>query len=297
MPLAHPQGGGPGFCKGEVDVRYKDLIGQMTLDEKCSLLSGGTQFTTKAIERLGIPSIFLSDGPHGVRKQAGSADHLGLNPSLPATCYPSAAAMANSWDPELGEELGRYLGEEASAQRVSVLLGPGLNMKRSPLCGRNFEYFSEDPYLAGKLAAAYIRGIQSKGISACPKHFAVNSQETLRIHSDSVVDERTFREIYLTAFEIAVKEGQPKCIMSSYNRINGVYANDNRRLLRDILVDEWGFDGFVATDWGGSNDRVTGLLAGNHLEMPATGGNSDREVADAMREGRLDEAVIDQRLV
>ena len=166
-------------------------------------------------------------------------------------------------------------------------------MKRSPLCGRNFEYYSEDPYLAGKLAAAYIRGVQSNGISACPKHFAVNSQETLRMHSDSVVDERTLREIYLTAFEIAVKEGKPRSIMSSYNRINGVYASEDRHLLRDILVDEWGFDGFVVTDWGGSNDRLAGVLAGNHLEMPATGGSSDREVADAVREGRVEEKVVD----
>lgn len=275
-------------------MKYTALIGKMTLEEKCSLLSGEGNFTTKTVERLGIPSMFLSDGPHGLRKQAGATDHLGLNASLSATCYPTAATMANAWNTELGEELGRYLGEEAAAQRVSVLLGPGLNMKRSPLCGRNFEYFSEDPYLAGKLAAAYVRGIQSKGVAACPKHFAANNQETLRMHSDSVVDQRTFREIYLTAFEIAVKEGNPLAIMSSYNRINGVYANDDRHLLREILVDEWGFDGFVVTDWGCSNDRVTGLLAGNHLEMPATAGSSDREVAAAVREGRLDETVVDQ---
>lgn len=272
----------------------KKLIQQMTLEEKCSLLSGGSQFTTKAIPRLGIPSIYLSDGPNGVRKQAGAADHLGLNPSLPATCYPSASSMANSWDEELLEEEGRYLGEEAKALRVNVLLGPGLNMKRSPLCGRSFEYFSEDPYLAGKLAAAYIRGVQSNGISACPKHFAVNSQETLRMHSDSVLDERTLRELYLTAFEIAVKEGKPRSIMSSYNRINGVYASENYHLLREILVDEWGFDGFVVTDWGGSNDRPAGVRAGNHLEMPETGGSSDREVARAVRQGLLDETTVDR---
>ena len=256
-------------------MEYKKLVKRMSLEEKCALLSGGTQFTTKSIPRLGIPAIRLADGPNGVRRQAGAADHLGLNPSLPATCYPTASTMANSWDVQLNEEMGRYLGEEAKAQRVNVLLGPGVNMKRSPLCGRNFEYYSEDPYLAGKLAAAYIRGVQSNGISACPKHFAVNSQETLRMHSDSVVDERTLREIYLTAFEIAVKEGKPRSIMSSYNRINGVYAGEDRHLLRDILVDEWGFDGFVVTDWGGSNDRLAGVLAGNHLEMPATGGSSD----------------------
>lgn len=277
-------------------MKYEALIQKMTLEEKCSLLSGGTQFSTKKVERLGIPAMWLSDGPHGLRKQSGAADHLGLNPSLPATCFPTAATMANSWDEALGEELGRYLGEEAAAQRVNVLLGPGLNMKRSPLCGRNFEYFSEDPYLAGKMAAAYIRGIQSKGVSACPKHFAVNSQETLRMHTDSVVDERTLREIYLTGFEIAVKEGRPKCLMSAYNRINGVYASENAALLQDILRREWGFDGFTVTDWGGSNDRVKGLKAGTHLEMPTTGGDSDRLLARAVREGELSEELLDQRL-
>ncbi len=277
-------------------MRCKRIIEKMTLEEKCSLLSGATQFSTKGVERLGVPAMWLSDGPHGLRKQAGAADHLGLNPSLPATCFPTAATMANSWDEALGEELGAYLGEEAAAQRVNVLLGPGLNMKRSPLCGRNFEYFSEDPYLAGKMAAAYIRGIQSKGVSACPKHFAVNSQETLRMHTDSVVDERTLREIYLTGFEIAVKEGRPKCLMSAYNRINGVYASENAYLLQNILLEEWGFDGFTVTDWGGSNDRVEGLRAGTHLEMPTTGGDSDRLLAQAVRAEELSEELLDQRL-
>ena len=274
-----------------MDIRQ--YINRMTLEEKCSLLSGGSQFTTKAVPRLGIPVIFLSDGPCGVRKQAGAADHLGLNPSLPATCWPVPAALANSWDPELVEAVGRLTGEEAKALGVSVLLGPGLNLKRSPQGGRNFEYYSEDPYLSGKLAAAYIRGVQSNGISACPKHFAVNSQETLRMHSDSVVDERTLRELYLTGFEIAVKEGQPRCLMSSYNKVNGTYASENRHLLREILVDEWGFDGFLVTDWGGSNDRVASVAAGHHLEMPTTGGDSDREVAAAVRAGRLDEGAVD----
>jgi beta-glucosidase len=277
-------------------VIYEQLINEMTLEEKASLLSGEGNFTTKAIKRLGIPSMFLSDGPHGLRKQAGAADHLGLNASLPATCYPPAATMANSWDIELGEKLGRFLGDEAVAQCVSVLLGPGLNMKRSPLCGRNFEYFSEDPYLAGKMAAAYIRGIQSRGVAACPKHFAANNQELLRMHSDSIVDERTFREIYLTGFEIAVKEGKPLSIMSAYNKINGVYANEDKHLLRDILVDEWGFNGFVVTDWGASDDRVAGLVAGNHLEMPATGGDSDREIVEAVQSGRIPERLVDQRV-
>lgn len=277
-------------------MKYQNLISQMSLAEKCSLLSGGTQFMTKSLSRLGIKPFFLSDGPHGVRKQAGAADHLGLNPSLPATCYPVAAAIANSWDTGLAEQVGEHLGTEAVSQGVSVLLGPGLNIKRNPLCGRNFEYFSEDPFLSGKMAAAYIRGIQSKGAAACPKHFAVNSQETFRMASDSIVDERTLREIYLTGFEIAVQEGKPKCLMSSYNLVNGEYANDSKRLLDDILRREWGFDGMVVTDWGGSNDRVAGLMAGNHLEMPATKGNSDREVAAAVRDGRLSEALLDERL-
>lgn len=277
-------------------MKYESLISQMTLEEKCSLLSGGTQFTTKSCERLGIKPIFLSDGPNGVRKQAGSADHLGLNPSVPATCYPVAATVANSWDVNLAEQIGQHLGKEAYSQGVSVLLGPGLNIKRNPLCGRNFEYFSEDPYLSGKMAAAYIKGIQSENVAASPKHFAVNSQETFRMASDSIIDERALREIYLTGFEIAVKEGAPKSLMSSYNLINGEYANDSEKLLQEILVDEWGFDGFVVTDWGGSNDRVQGLIAGNHLEMPATKGNSDREIIDAVKNGTISEKLVDKRV-
>ena len=277
-------------------MKYQERISQMTLEEKASLLTGGTQFTTKPIQRLGVPSMFLSDGPHGLRKQAGPADHLGLNPSIPATCFPTAATMAASWDPALGEALGQALGQEAVAQGVSVVLGPGLNIKRSPLCGRNFEYFSEDPYLAGKMAAAYIRGIQSQGVAACPKHFAANSQELLRMHSDSVVDTRTLREIYLTGFEIAVKEGRPLSLMSSYNQINGVYANENPWLLGDVLVDEWGFDGMVVSDWGGSNDHVEAVRAGSHLEMPASGLSADRELVAAVQEGRLSEALLDRRV-
>jgi beta-glucosidase len=275
---------------------YEELIKAMTLEEKASLLSGGGNFTTKTVKRLGIPSIYLSDGPHGLRKQAGAGDHLGLSGSVPATCFPTAAAMANSWDTSLGEELGAHLGTEARALGVNVLLGPGLNMKRSPLCGRSFEYFSEDPYLAGKMAAAYIRGIQSKGIAACPKHFAANNQEFLRMHNDSVVDERTLREVYLTGFEIAVKEGKPLAIMTAYNKINGEYANENKHLLQDILADEWGFTGLVVSDWGGCNDRVAGLEAGNHLEMPATAGNSDREVVSAVKSGRISESLLDNRV-
>ena len=272
------------------------LLKKLTLEEKCALLSGAETFKTRGMPKHGIPQIWLSDGPHGLRKQAGESDHLGLNPSVPATCFPTASAIANSWDTALGEEIGAALGEEAAAQEVSVLLGPGLNMKRNPLCGRSFEYFSEDPYLAGKLAAGYIRGIQSKGAAACPKHFAVNSQETRRMASDSVVDERTLREIYLTGFEIAVKEGHPRSIMSSYNLVNGEYANENKHLLMDILRGEWGFDGAVITDWGGSNDHALGVKNGSTLEMPAPGGDSVRELLAAVESGKIAESDIDARL-
>ncbi len=277
-------------------MKHADIIKQMTLEEKCYLFSGKDFWQTRSLERLGVPNMTLSDGPHGIRKQAGEGDQLGLNPSLPATCYPTAATVANSWDPALGEEIGAHLGAEAASQGVGVVLGPGLNVKRSPFCGRNFEYFSEDPYLAGKMAASYIRGIQKNGVSACPKHFAANSQELRRMASDSVMDERTLREIYLTGFEIAVKEGHAKSIMSSYNRINGTYANENGHLLQEILRDEWGFDGFVVSDWGGSNDHVEGVRAGSHLEMPTTGGDSDLELIDAVKSGRLSEELLDRRV-
>ena len=272
------------------------LLKKLTLEEKCALLSGAETFKTRGMPEHGIPQIWLSDGPHGLRKQAGESDHLGLNPSVPATCFPTASAVANSWDTALGEEIGAALGEEAAAQEVSVVLGPGLNMKRNPLCGRSFEYFSEDPYLAGKLAAGYIRGIQSKGVAACPKHFAVNSQETRRMASDSIVDERTLREIYLTGFEIAVKEGHPRSIMSSYNLVNGTYANENKHLLMEILRGEWGFDGAVITDWGGSNDHALGVKNGSTLEMPAPGGDSVRELLAAVESGKISESDIDARL-
>ncbi|MFA9462963.1 MAG: glycoside hydrolase family 3 C-terminal domain-containing protein [Velocimicrobium sp.] len=276
--------------------QWNELIGKMTLEEKASLLSGKDMWETKTIKRLSVPSVVLSDGPHGVRRQMGAGDHLGLNESLPATCFPTAATVANSWDEKLGEAVGACIGEEALVQNVGVLLGPGMNMKRSPLCGRNFEYFSEDPYLCGKMAASYVRGIQKNGISACPKHFAVNNQELRRMSSDSILDERTLREIYLTAFEIVVKEAKPRSIMSSYNQVNGVYASENEKLLQDILVDEWGFDGFVVTDWGGSNQHVESVRAGNHLEMPSTGGDSDRELVEAVRNKALSEELLDQRV-
>lgn len=275
---------------------YANTIKKLNLEQKCALLSGAGTFTTRGCPKAGIPSITLSDGPNGVRKQAGTADHLGLNPSVPATCFPTAATVACSWDPALGEQLGRAMGEEAAAQEVSVLLGPGLNTKRSPLCGRNFEYFSEDPYLSGKMAAAYVRGIQSNGIAACPKHFAVNSQELRRMASDSVVDERTLRELYLTGFEIVVKEAHPKTIMSSYNLVNGTYANENAHLLQDILRRDWGFDGAVVTDWGGSNDHALGVKNGSTLEMPAPGGDAVRELLKAVETGKISESDVDARL-
>ena len=277
-------------------MKHTDIINSLNLEQKCALLSGSTVFTTRALPGKGVPAITLSDGPNGVRKQAGAADHLGLNPSVPATCFPTSATVANSWDPALGEAVGAAMGEEAAAQGVSVLLGPGLNIKRSPLCGRNFEYFSEDPYLAGKMAAAYVRGIQKNGIAACPKHFAVNSQELRRMASDSIVDERTLRELYLTGFEMVVKEAQPKTIMSSYNLINGTYANENAHLLQDILRRDWGFEGAVVTDWGGSNDHALGVKNGSTLEMPAPGGDAVRELMKAVQTGKITEADVDARL-
>ena len=277
-------------------LKHDALIQKLTLEEKCHLLSGKDFWNTVSIEGKGVPGVMLSDGPHGVRRQEGAGDQLGLNGSLPATCFPTAATMANSWNPALGEAVGEALGEEAASQGVGVLLGPGLNIKRSPLCGRNFEYFSEAPYLAGKMAAGYIRGIQRNGVSACPKHFAANNTELRRQASNSVLDERTLREIYLTGFEIAVKEGRPKSIMSAYNEVNGVYANENRRLLQDILRDEWGFDGFVVSDWGAGNDFVAGVRAGSHLEMPATGGDSPAQLMAAVQAGDIAEAEVDARV-
>ena len=277
-------------------MKVQEQIKKLTLEQKAALLQGKTVWTTYSFDHADIPEIFLSDGPHGLRKQAGAADHLGLNASVPATCFPTAAGMANSWNLELAEELGRALGEEAAANNVHVVLGPGLNIKRSPLCGRNFEYFSEDPYLAGKMAAAYVKGIQANGVAACPKHFAVNSQELRRMAMDSVLDERTFREIYLTGFEIAVKEGKAKTIMSSYNMINGTYANENEHLLSDILREDWGFDGFVVTDWGADNDHTDGVRAGSNLVMPAPGADCALQLIQAVKEGRIDESVLDERL-
>ena len=269
---------------------------ELSVVEKAAMLSGGSEWDSRGNDRADIPSFVMSDGPHGVRRQLGEGDHLGIGVSKPATCFPTSSATACSWDEALGEAVGEAMGEEAAAQEVAVLLGPGLNIQRSPLCGRDFEYFSEDPILAGKMAAAYVRGIQKKGTAACPKHFAVNSQELRRMASDSVVDERTLRELYLTGFEIVVKEARPKTIMTSYNLINGTYANENAHLLQDILRKDWGFDGAVVTDWGGSNDHALGVKNGSTLEMPCPGGDSIRELMKAVKDGKVTEADLDARL-
>ena len=268
---------------------------ELSVTEKAAMLSGGSEWDSRGNEKAGIPNFVMSDGPHGVRRQLGEGDHLGIGASKPATCFPTAGTVANSWDPALAEEMGEALGNEAHDLDVNVLLGPGLNIKRNPLCGRNFEYYSEDPIVAGRMAAGLIRGIQSNGVSACPKHFAVNSQELRRQASNSVVDERTMREIYLTAFEIAVREAAPMTIMTSYNEINGVYAHENKHLLQDILRNEWGFDGMVVSDWGGSNSAVAAVKAGGSLEMPSPGYTSVRELEGAVKAGTLSEADLNAR--
>lgn len=272
------------------------LLEQMTLKEKCSIITGKDVWHTQEVKRLGIPSITLADGPSGLRKQAASGDHLGLNASTKATCIPSASTLANSWNIELAQQMGRVVGQDAREQDVQILLAPGINVKRSPLCGRSFEYYSEDPYLAGKMASRFILGVQSTGTSACVKHFAANSQELLRMHSDSIVDERTLRELYLTNFEIAIKEGKPHAVMSAYNKLNGVYCSENPFLLNDTLRKNWAFDGIVITDWGGSNDIVSGVTAGMNLEMPAAGADSQNALLSAVRSGLLSESIIDQRV-
>lgn len=274
--------------------KIQKLIAKMTLEEKAGLCSGEDFWHTKGIERLGIPEVMMTDGPHGLRKQAGDTDHLGLNESVPAVCFPAACAMGSSFDRDLIEDMGKTLGRECQADEVGMLLGPGVNIKRSPLCGRNFEYFSEDPYLTGKMAASYINGLQKQKIGASLKHFAANNQEYRRMTSSSEVSERALREIYLPAFEIAVKEAQPKSVMCSYNKINGEYASENHKLLTEILRDEWGFEGFVVSDWGAVNDRVKALEAGLDLEMPSSGGFNDAKIVKAVEDGTLDEAVLDR---
>lgn len=264
----------------------------LTLEEKASLLSGNDFWTTKAIA--GVPSMVLIDGPHGLRHQDAEADHLGVHDSRPATCFPTAAAVGSSWDPEVAAEIGAAIGREARAAGVTVNLGPGVNIKRSPLCGRNFEYYSEDPLLSGVLGAAHVRGLQEQGVGASVKHFAANNQETDRMRVSADVDERTLREIYFPAFEKVVTEAHPATVMCSYNKINGVLASQHRWLLTDVLRAEWGFDGVVVSDWGAVADRVAALAAGLDLEMPGTNGVTDAEIVAAVRRGELDEAVVDQ---
>lgn len=270
----------------------KDIIKQMTLEEKAMLCSGKDFWHTKPIDRLGIPSIMVSDGPHGLRKMGDSED-LDLSQSKEATCFPPACATACSWDRALLYEIGEAIAEEALQEGISVVLGPAMNIKRSPLCGRNFEYISEDPYLTGELAAAIINGIQSKGIGTSAKHFCANNQETLRFVVSSVVNERALREIYLAGFERAIKQAHPQTVMHSYNRLNGCYTGEDRRLLTAILRDEWGFDGIVMSDWGAIDDRVQALIAGCELEMPGSGGINDRKIVEAVQAGRLSEEILD----
>lgn len=273
--------------------KIKEIISKMTLEDKIRLCSGASFWETEQMEQYGIPSFFMSDGPHGLRVQKGEADHLGINQSEKATCFPTASASAASWNPQLLKEMGEAIGEEALHYGVDVVLGPGVCIKRNPLCGRNFEYFSEDPYLSGVMAKHWIDGVQGKGVGTSLKHFAANNQEQDRMMSDSIVDERALREIYFPAFEMAVKESRPSTVMCSYNKINGVFSSDSRKLLTEILRDEWQFEGMVVTDWGAMNDRISGFKAGCDLEMPDSSGFFDEEVKKAVDEDRLSETDID----
>jgi beta-glucosidase len=266
----------------------------LTLEQKAALLSGRDFWSTKPIEELGVPSIVLTDGPHGLRRQDGDHYQPALSGSVPATCFPPAVAVGSSWDPEVAARIGAAIGREARAAGVAVVLGPGVNIKRSPLCGRNFEYYSEDPLLAGALGTAYVRALQAQGVGTSVKHFAANNQETERMSVSADVDERTLREIYLPAFERVVTEARPATVMCSYNRINGVHASQNHWLLTRILRDDWGFDGVVVSDWGAVHDRVAALAAGLDLEMPGTDGTTDAEIVRAVRAGDLDEAMVDR---
>lgn len=277
-------------------MNHADLIKQMTLEEKASFCSGLDYWHTVGNEKLGIPVVMWTDGPHGIRKRAEKMDKEQATSlkGVPAICFPTAVTTACSWDPDLIYEMGVLLGEECLKEKVSVLLGPGTNIKRSPLCGRNFEYFSEDPYLAGEISAAFVNGVQSKGIGTSLKHYAANSQETRRMTCDSVVDERALREIYLTSFEKTVKQAQPWTIMCAYNRLNGTYCAENKWLLTDVLRDEWGYKGMIVTDWGAENDRVAGLLAGQELEMPTSNGEGNKKIVEAVKDGRIPEEFLDK---
>lgn len=274
-------------------MNIEKIMKELTLEEKASLYSGSDFWHTQPVERLGIPAVMMCDGPNGLRKQKGEGDHLGINESIETVCYPTASAMAASFDTDLLEELGKLLGEECQAEHVGMLLGPGVNMKRSPLCGRNFEYFSEDPYLAGELAAAYIDGLQQQGVAACVKHFAANNQETCRMSGSSRVDERTLNEIYLPAFETAVKKGKTRSIMCAYNAVNDVFCAENKELLTDILRTKWGFDGFVVTDWGAAKDEAEGIKSGLNLIMPGGAEETAEIIVNAVRDGSLAESQLD----
>jgi len=272
-----------------VERDIKSLIAQMTLEEKASLCSGLDNWHTKPIERLGIPSIRMSDGPHGLRKEVPNQQT-----SVPSTCFPTAVTTASSWDRELIKQMGQALAQECQAEEVDIILGPAINIKRSPLCGRNFEYFSEDPYLSSQLATSYIQAVQSMGVGTSLKHYAANNQEYRRFTIDETIDERTLREIYLSNFEGAVKEGKPWTVMCSYNRVNGILASENKYLLTDILKEEWGFEGFVVSDWGAVDERVEGIKAGLDLEMPSSYGIGDQKIIEAVKIGKLDEKELDQ---
>ena len=274
--------------------KIREIVAQMTLEEKASFCSGSDFWHTESLERLGIPASMVSDGPHGLRKQIQEGDHLGVNDSITAVCFPAGCATAASFDTDLVEKMGQALGESGQAENLSVILGPAVNIKRSPLCGRNFEYYSEDPYLAGKIAAAYIKGVQSKNVGTSIKHYLGNNQETRRLSVDTIIDERTLREIYLPAFEEAVKKAKPWTVMGSYNKVNGEHTVESRKFLTDILRKEWGFDGYVVSDWGAVLDRVEGIRAGMDLEMPASGGVRDRQIVAAVQKGELDEKLVDQ---
>ena len=282
-----------GSRKEARSMKVKEILAQMSLEEKAGLCSGKDMWRTKALERLKTPAITVSDGPHGLRKQQEGGDNLGLADSVPATCFPTAGALAASWDRSLLAEVGAAIARECLQEKVSVLLAPGVNIKRSPLCGRNFEYYSEDPFLAGELAAAFIEGVQSQGVGTSLKHFAANNQEHLRMTVDAVVDERALREIYLPAFEKAVKKAKPWTVMAAYNKLNGTYCSEHRQLLTEILKEEWGHEGLVVTDWGACNDRAEGLQAGQELEMPGGGLDNDRSIVEGVKSGSLDIAVLD----
>lgn len=270
------------------------LIDQMTLEEKVKICVGKDFWHTQGCERLGIPSVMITDGPHGLRRQAGAGDHLGLGKSEEAICFPAGCAIASSFDEGISELVGSELGKLAQEQGVATVLGPAMNIKRSPLCGRNFEYYSEDPLVSSEIAKGMIKGIQGEQVGACPKHFVANNQELYRMTSNSIVDEQTMREIYLASFEDAIKEAKPRSIMCSYNKINGTYASENKEYLNDILREEWGFEGEVMTDWGACDDPVESLRAGMDLSMPGPGPDNVRQIKEAVENGTLDEKLVNQ---